>query len=86
VCKLRRAQQPSDRSEEEIWTVGFSVQGAVGAASRKNGSRPLDLGPITHQSLDRIGDAQGLPSGIAEVKVPKGIWASGYRHSGYWRS
>jgi hypothetical protein len=48
VHKLRRAQQPSYWPKEEIWTVGFSVQGAVGEASRKNESRPLDLGPITH--------------------------------------
>jgi hypothetical protein len=57
VCKLRRGQHSSDRREEEIWTVGFHVQGAVGGVRRKNGSRPLDLGPITHQPSDRTGVA-----------------------------
>jgi hypothetical protein len=53
--------------------VGFHVQGEVGGARRKNGYRPLDLGIITRQPLDRTGDARGLPSGIAEVKFLKGI-------------
>jgi hypothetical protein len=57
VCKLRREQQSSNRPEEEIWTVGFHVQGVVGGARKKNGSRPLDLGPITRHPSDRTGDA-----------------------------
>jgi hypothetical protein len=31
---------------------------------RKDGSRPLDLGPITRQPSDRTGAVRGLPSGV----------------------
>jgi hypothetical protein len=31
---------------------------------RRNGSRPLDLGPITRQPSDRTGTARGLPLGF----------------------
>jgi hypothetical protein len=36
---------------------------------RKNGSRPLDLGPITRQSSDRTGTVRGLPSDIGDPEV-----------------
>jgi hypothetical protein len=40
-------------SEFSLWSV-----------RRKDGSRPLDLGPITRQPSDRTGAVRGLPSGV----------------------
>jgi hypothetical protein len=38
------AQHPSDRQEEEIWTIGFHIQKESGGAHRKkDGSELSDL-------------------------------------------
>jgi hypothetical protein len=65
----------------------FHVQEAVQQRSaQEKGYGPSDLGPITHQPLDLTGAARGLNFVNRRVKVPKGIGASGYRHSGYRKS
>jgi hypothetical protein len=52
--------QESRRPLDRVKMLEFSLC----SMRRKDGSRPLDLGPITRQSSDRTGAVRGLPSGV----------------------
>jgi hypothetical protein len=66
------AQQPSDRLEKEIWTIGFYVQEEkLRRSTQKNGSRPLDLESRNYPSAIRSDRSctRFNPSGIAGISA-----------------
>jgi hypothetical protein len=63
---------------EEIWTVGFYVQGASEKHTEGGDREPLDLIQKSRQPLDRTGGARGLTLLTPRQKSRQ---VSGYRRS-----